>query len=133
MTDTEKEHKEYAGLIDGVSISFRRDEASGVYYVKLARRDGDTEKKLTVNDGEFIGDGDMDFLFAKDGMFLFYCKEDSQKYRRAHNLDALTIKSTDKGNPFGFKFPLPGAISPMGIYENYFMPTGYKPLKDTKL
>jgi len=23
MTDTEKEHKEYAGLIDGVSISFR--------------------------------------------------------------------------------------------------------------
>jgi len=103
MTDTEKEHKEYAGLIDGVSISFRRDEASGVYYVKLARRDGDTEKKLTVNDGEFIGDGDMDFLFAKDGMFLFYCKEE------------------------------PGAISPMGIYENYFMPTGYKPLKDTKL
>jgi len=26
-----------------------------------------------------------------------------------------------------------GAMSPMGIYENYFMPSGYKPIKEEKI
>jgi hypothetical protein len=119
MTDTEKDY---------ITIKLCRDEASGVYYTHIERSEEAKRKlELTFNNQE----GHCIHL-TKEGAFLFYSYADREKYCEA-NPDKTETSLTITAAPSAEKQPLPGAISPMGIYENYFMPTGYKPLKDTKL
>jgi hypothetical protein len=121
MTDTEKDY---------ITIKLCRDEASGVYYVYLkfsmaAKHELDTHLK---SDDETCG------IHTSEGTFLFRNQKDFDSYAAAHP-EAKGFHPSIKvlASPLTERQPLPGAISPMGIYENYFMPTGYKPLKDTKL
>jgi hypothetical protein len=119
MTDTEKDY---------ITIKLCRDEASGVYYTQLKRsEEAKRELELAFDNQE----GHCAY-YTHDSVLFFYSYSDREKYCEA-NPNKTGTSFTIIAAPPTEKQPLPGAISPMGIYENYFMPTGYKPLKDTKL
>jgi hypothetical protein len=113
---------------DYITIKLCRDDLSGVHYVYLkfstaAKHELDIHLK---SDDETYG------IHTIEGTFLFRNKEDFDSYAAAHP-EAKGFHPSIKvlASPLTERRPLPGAISPMGIYENYYMPDGYKRLKDT--
>jgi hypothetical protein len=119
MTDTEKDY---------ITIKLCRDEALGVYYTQLKRsEEAKREIDITFDNQE----GHCAHCVG-NSYLLFYSDSDREKYREANPPEKLNV-NTRKLTSLApaERPPLPGAISPMGIYENYYMPDGYKRLKDT--